>query len=509
MAAVVEPRINREKLDELLDLGAEHANLDFKETCDLGKKADKVEIAKDIGAMQFDGGFIVIGADSSGTLTGKLTPAQAAMFDEARLRSILAKWIDPPLDLLVGVHDVVGRFAVVIYVGPSSAGACVFAVDGQYEDPPGRPHTAFRQGDVFVRDGSQSRRWQQADIDRFRAKIRASEKEGWRRDFASDLESVVRGGSNAVTLARGPASALTWQLDETTFEQTVVEQLRHDDDIPLRLFLDSAVADADRLYLRGEQDEIATLLDRLTCLLALTVRLGLRDWIDRLIGVLVEVYSLTFDGNGSPRRIAGNIEPSWLQLAVIERMMAVGALAVRRADWHSVRSLVLQTPSNILRDTYTNWIRHAQVMAARAGYLEQVDNQGRKSDVGLLSTVMAAADRLACVRSGLPEGDERLLTSVVQFDFLAMMTVLAWTPSDKDFTYYPSFGRYYSYRIEPTVARLITDRPMRAEIYPGTDEQLAEDLNLALNMAVREGVRFGGGRSFTDPIVTQFLQTYG
>ena len=60
-------------------------------------KADLVEIAKDIGAMQFDGGFIVIGADSSGALTGRSTETEAEKFDEANLRNKIDKWIEPRL----------------------------------------------------------------------------------------------------------------------------------------------------------------------------------------------------------------------------------------------------------------------------------------------------------------------------------------------------------------------------------------------------------------------------
>lgn len=507
MAAVLEPRVNREKLDELLELGAEHANLDFKEICDLGKTSDRVEIAKDIGAMQFDGGFIVIGADSSGVLTGKLTDPQAAMFDEAKLRSILGKWIDPPLDLLVAVHKVDTDNAVVIFVGPTPVGACVFSSDGQYEDPPGKPHTAFRQSDVFVRDGSQSRRWRQADVARFRAKIRASEKETWRREFAADIEVLVREGSTASTLAGGPASALTWQLDEATFERIVIEQLRRGDEIPLKLVLDTALTDADNLYLEGNEEELSTLLDRLASLLALVVRIELRDWIDRIIESLVAIYNLSLDSGGNQRHGAGGLDSSWLQLSVIERAMGVGALAVRREDWLTVRSIVLQTPSNLAVPIYRNWIRHAQVMASRAGYLEQVDNRGGRAEVGLLSTVMATVDRLESLRPDLPSADERLLSSVVQFDFLAMITVLWSAAGDKDFPYYPSFARYYVHRIEPAAVQLVSDASMRSVLYPGSDKQLAEDLKLALDMGTREGVRFGGWRSLTNPQIIDFFQS--
>jgi len=381
MAAVVEPRVSREKLEELLSLGAEHASLDFKETCNLNATSDRVELAKDIGAMQFDGGFIVIGADSSGVLTGRLTAAEAGAFDEANLRNILGKWIDPALDLLVGIHEVDGKWAIVIYVGPSPAGASVYTVDGQYQDAGGKPKTVFRQGDVFVRDGSKATRWQQADVTRFRARIREVEKEKWRQEFTADIEAVIRSASAATSIAAGPASALTWQLDEATFEQSVVEQLRHGDDIPLKLLLDSASATATELILAGDSEELGTLLDRLACLLALAVRLELPQWIERVAGVLGSIYDFTVDESTAQQRSVGGVEAARVELAIIERIMALGALAVRRSDCSTLRTLVIQQVATF-PEIYTNWIRHASVAAARAGYLDEVDDQGAQVGSG-------------------------------------------------------------------------------------------------------------------------------
>jgi hypothetical protein len=68
---VVEPNVTKDKLLQLLEEGAESQTLDFKETCDLSSKEDLVEVAKDVGAMQVDGGFIVVGVDSQGRPTDR------------------------------------------------------------------------------------------------------------------------------------------------------------------------------------------------------------------------------------------------------------------------------------------------------------------------------------------------------------------------------------------------------------------------------------------------------
>src|SRR5207253_2450079 len=90
----VEPVVNEEKLRHLLTLQSEYPTLDYKQSCDLTRGlADRVELAKDVGAMSVLGGFIVIGADNRGALTGTVTAAQARFFDEARLRPILLNWL--------------------------------------------------------------------------------------------------------------------------------------------------------------------------------------------------------------------------------------------------------------------------------------------------------------------------------------------------------------------------------------------------------------------------------
>lgn len=381
----LEPRVNEEKLRELLAFGAESPMLDFKETCDLRETRDRVELAKDIGAMQVDGGYIVVGADSNGVLTGRLTEEQAALFDEARLRQILAKWLPAPFDLLAAVHQLEGMLAAVVYVAPNPKGMCIFKADGQYQDSSARTVTVFREGDVFVRDGTQSRRWQQPDIDRIVDKIRNSEKERWRAELLDDFRDLLQQGGAAQALARAPAQALTWQLDEDTFERVIVEQLRSNDTIPLTLLLERIPAEFDQLLRDGGGDAARTVLDRVACLLVLSLRVGRHDVFDAALGALVQIYNLTFDAHGIDRHLPGPLHTNQIRVEIIQRVLAVGPYAVRRRDWVAVRNLVLQRGAgrDFTDGFYTNWIRHGQTMAARR-------------DCSLRSMTKVGAPRSAC-----------------------------------------------------------------------------------------------------------------
>ena len=122
---IVEPLVSEEKLRQLLDEQAESAALDYKAICDLREKADTVELAKDVGAMQVAGGYIVIGADNNGRPTNGVAAERVALFDEATLRAKLRKWLPEPLDLLAAAHEIDGSKGGLIYVGGDSDGLCV------------------------------------------------------------------------------------------------------------------------------------------------------------------------------------------------------------------------------------------------------------------------------------------------------------------------------------------------------------------------------------------------
>lgn len=163
----VEPNVTEEKLRTLLAEGHECVVLDFKRTFDPDKKSTWVELAKDVGAMQIQGGYIVLGVDDQGNPIQGLTAVQAQEIDEANLRNHFKKWIPEPFEIRSASHEVNGMLLGLIYVAPHEEGFCIFKADGQYDGK-----LVFRAGDVFARHGSASERWQQQDIPRIRARLR-------------------------------------------------------------------------------------------------------------------------------------------------------------------------------------------------------------------------------------------------------------------------------------------------------------------------------------------------
>ena len=502
LMVIVEPLVSEEKLRQLLDEQAESASLDYKSECDLREKADVVEFAKDIGAMQIDGGFLVIGADNRGRPTNKVTSGHAKLFDEAALRAKLRKWIPDQVDLMSAVHEIEGSPIVLVFVGANREGLAVFAADGQYVVE-GRQVTVFRKGDVFARHGTASEPWNQGDIARVFERIIARRKEEWRRTLAVDFARLGE-GTEARQLASAPAQALTWNLDSASFEAAIIEQLRVQDDIPLRLLLEQLPSDAAALaHDEGLLVDLPTLFDRLICLGALGLRLERPRVVDAAIDAAGLVYDVGFSIERAPQSWAIPAATFWLDLLV--RILALGALAVRKKNWDAVRQLALRQGETDDWRHFRTWLRHGFTMAARSKlFIENED--GREVERSVLSLANRAAGEVSCLRPDLAADDERLLNSLCQFDALAALAMISETRSLSNSHFYPNFARFYSHRTEPAIARLLVDDAMRLAIFPLPDDVLASALRGLDRMAQREAFRFAGWDGFTDALILGFLQ---
>ncbi|MEV4116967.1 hypothetical protein [Nonomuraea sp. NPDC049695] len=342
---VVEPVVNREKLLELLALQTEYPELDFKAGCDLRRgctdhKRNLVELAKDVAAMSVVGGYVVIGVDKRGAPTGRLTDAQVEMLDEARLRPMLLSWLPDSLVIRTQAHDVEDAQVALVYVAPNPAGCVFFKADGQYgQDKSAR--AVFRQGEVYFRDGTESRRLTQQGLELVIARRVASAHAEWEQAHAAEyrrLAEQLRSGSVAQETARGPAAEINWELKPERLAAVGVELLRSQDDIPLRLLLTQVPARARGLLRDGDLEELTGLLDRLVCLIALFVTLERPAWFDRGVAALAEIYELPLAEPGGQHSTPPVVTVTfWLRVA--ERVLGVGALAVRRGDWGVVRRL--------------------------------------------------------------------------------------------------------------------------------------------------------------------------
>ncbi len=497
----MEPVVNAEKLRELLAWEAEYPTLDFKSECDLSLKRDLVELVKDVAAMSVRGGFLVIGVDKRGRPTGALTDAQASLFDEARLRPKLLKFLPDSLQICSQDHDLPGGKVVLLHVAANPAGCAFFRSDGQYV-PPGKTESkvVFREGEVFFREGTESTRLNHQGLELVIEQRVRQVRQQWLDNHAREYQRLAEElsiGATGQRVSSGPAVEFNLTLEPRILVESTVELLRAEDDIPLRRLLNKVVPEARSLYRAGDEQAVDHLLDQLTRLAATFLDLDRPTWFGRTTDTLATVYDLAFEGeaeiiNEPPRRAAV------LWLKIIERVEALGALAVRREAWPAVSHLASRKPQGMHR-MYASWLRHATTMANRAGLVPT--SGGVDAEVSMISCARDIIRRLDELRPDLEADDERILTSLNQFDFLACVVALAMTNNGgPGGIYYPHFAKFYSSRTHPIAERLIADESLRQQVYPGADRQLAETLRQIDDMAQKVGFAFDGWEGYTAPV---------
>jgi TIR domain len=331
--------------------------------------------------------------------------------------------------------------------------------------------------------------------------LEASDKEIGQEPSQADVSTIAGAGApaprSAQDVASGPEGGLDWHVDAETFASTAIEQLRRHDDIPLRLALDQIEVDAGALYSTGFAEELGNLLDRLTCLAAMFVRLRRAEWLDEILNRFEAIYAIPLH----PGPVVQDVQSARLWLAIAERIESIGALAVRRRYWDAVQRItLLKTPGH---DQYYQYLlRHVVVRSGSMGLLEPKDRKG----VSLVTLAWAVAERLQCVRPDVPKSDERILDSICQFDVLAALAAIGDHGEIDTRDFYTSFAYFFSHRTEPIIEQLLENPELRARIFPKPDAELAEALIQLNRLATGEGFRFSGWDGFSSRRILEFIR---
>ncbi len=160
----VTAELTNEIVRHLIGLKRESAKLDYKASLDLAESRDKVECCKDIVAMaNTAGGYLVVGVTNKFETVG-IAENVLASLDEAKLRQQLRSYTAVPIDVFVNrAIELEGNKFGIITVLPTRHPLIVFEANGEYGKNPDHK-IVFRRGEVFVRHGSSSSVWTQADV---------------------------------------------------------------------------------------------------------------------------------------------------------------------------------------------------------------------------------------------------------------------------------------------------------------------------------------------------------
>lgn len=516
---VLDGRVTDEKLAELLDLQTEHPMLDFKQTIDLTGKAGLVELAKDVGAFQVAGGYIIGGVDGHGVPNGTMDGCDPRLFDSANLAPQLTQYLAEPLTIHSRVTEWKEHTVVILFVAPNPDGYAVFKAVGQYPKPGGKKgemKVVFREGEIFWRDGTRSVRISQQGMREVIERRIAGAKEIWmeeQQELRRREREEIEAGYAGRELAKAPLGTMNLGLSADELRVGVLELVRADDLVGLLYLLNDARPRAMSAIDRNEiETELAELLDKLAAIATVCLEYEQEDLFERVIGVFAQIYSLPLGPHDDRAfSLSTGIDPDSkapkVFLEVLERIFALGALAVRLRRWEAVRQLTLQHPERI-DDYWKNWLRHGLVMASRAQQLTERRDDGQQVELSLLTLAAQVVEREPSLHPDTNDQDE-ILTSLAQFDFLSNFAAIDGADSIDDSGWYTNWARFNQERVQPVADQLVKDSTMRRTVFRDhNDDDLAVALRAVSRMAHQEGMRYAGFWGWDRTPVGEFLTAH-
>jgi hypothetical protein len=307
---------------------------------------------------------------------------------------------------------------------------------------------------------------------------------------------------------------LTWRADAGVFDDALINLLRVRDRVSIIVVLDEISRDATALLSaegEGTRQELVAMLDRLACVAAAAVRFRKSALFDSCVNTAFSVYMSGFDESGGSRSPTGrgrHVSSPLLWLEVAKRVVAIGGLAIRRDDWRAVRLLALQIAADRHSISYGEnqyWLRHAVREAANAQIFDT--RKPREEDGSLIMAALRLVERERSFRPDLPEGDYRLLGSLLGFDLLSTLVISA-DAGGFDYRYvHPDFIYWNLHQVEPLLLRLLRNKQMRDSLFPaGVDDAfLARTVRTISEAASRYGQSWS---RWSSPTVTEFLSKY-
>ena len=362
---VVDDDLSEDKLRTLLhfaqEMKAELDELDFKGSFDMSGTPDKVELAKDVVAMNNTrGGYILLGVANDGTPVG-LSKEQYDNLDPTPLSNKVNEYAIPQeASLRLAKHELSfesveePRYFGLLYCPRRRGLPIMMSKDGNYQDPnrPGHHLHAFRKHDVYVRRGAQSKPMQPEDMQRFFGEALAGSKESWMEDITKLMAESEKVG-RASQLAHEELTAATLIIDSAAFWRILISLYRNHDTAGLLDLIDLGTQLIDSKWNEGHSlsfeeakklvaGQLDIVLDKLTLIAASATRLDNPAIFQESIGSLARVYSLRWGGEivqGVPESTRVLLR-RWAPSAVMTRIYAIGGYAIFKQRHASILDIL-------------------------------------------------------------------------------------------------------------------------------------------------------------------------
>lgn len=453
--------LSEDKLRTLLDFAqerkAELDELDYKVSFDMSSTQDKVELAKDVIAMNNTGsGYIPLGVADDGTLIG-LSKEQYDALDLTPLSNKVNEYATPQdARLRIAKHQISLKGEEPKYFGllycPRRRGLpLVMAKDGNYPDPdrPGNVVHAFRKHDVYVRRGAQSQPMQPEDMQRFFEEALSAERQTW----LEETKQLIGAASQTQEAAARVLSEETLRLDSMTFRSAVIEYVRRSDSVALAELSAIATYSASQAWgaARGRELEEAKkllltrfdlALDKLTLMAVAGIDHSQRHLLENALNGLANIYVL---GEGT-NILRTTPEPTAELLykrpseAIMTRCYGIGTYALAREQFSAIWNMAE------IHVRLTDGTRHPLLRDNLA------NRRGEEWFAFLTAATQYLADNPEAFRL-LPQELNRLQAAALEFDLL--MGYLLWSIRAPRA---PLFAMYYTYRTTPIIERIIQEK---------------------------------------------------
>lgn len=494
---VVDGRLDREKLLELLAIGAEHDELDFKGTLDLQDAKQRLGFVLDVVAMMntASGGFIVIGAHDDGKPAHDLAAVNTSRFDSAALGALVARHIAAQPRVTSQVHQVDSRAHVLVHVAPTASGLpVIISTTGEYDRGDGRMKTVLQAGVLYVREGTRNVAASDAHWDMMLSRYRASIISEAREGLDTLIRRVVE--STSVPVAGGRAlPPLLIDMDDEAFVEALRQHIDSDSDAGIRRLLrDARTAATYRPDIDRTTRGLA--LDKLALTAIEAMRSQRAEPLEAALDSLHRVYL----SGGSVNEYATSLQTirevsiveHWL--TVLTRVWLVGAAAEREQEWAAVASVARRPVKLGTDEMYPSWLRHGIVYASRANLFAKENHGGAlmlSISRGHANSVPSFVDDVAVVGE-VGGADDEVLNSLTRFDIIWCLVLAVGADDDLAYRLYPSAAALNEARSVPALHLVATRDDVREALVPAaTDRDWAVAMREVLDLAVIQSRQHG------------------